>query len=302
MPGLLERTMRHLRRGTLPRRIYERYHYLLHQRRAARWDVCAQRCSSIMGKIERSVLIRHYIDSHLSRALYMGEFEPVERAFLKAFLRPGDIFVDVGANLGLFTLLAARYVGHEGSVYAFEPNPTTFERLQDNVALNRFKRVRCIPLALSDTEANLPLTIGLEGWDAWSSLAYPVGASAVTTISTGCITWDRFAVTERLLGRVAMMKIDVEGWEAKVLSGASTALIRPDAPLLQVEFTDAAAYAAGSSCRDLYHLLEQLGYSMYRYDPTTRSLVAEPLRDTYPYVNLLAAKQPEQVMQRLRAH
>jgi hypothetical protein len=99
-----------------------------------------------------------------------------------------------------------------------------------------------------------------------------------------------------------MMKIDVEGWENRVLDGASAKLAASDAPLLQVEFTDAAAHSAGSSCGALYQHLLDLGYIVYRYDRAGNQLVPEGLRANYPYDNLYATKHLAAENARLGGH
>jgi len=111
---------------------------------------------------------------------------------------------------------------------------------------------------------------------------------------------DRFARTHELVGRVAMMKIDVEGWESRVLEGARESFSREDAPLLQVEFTDKAAASAGSSCKELYLNLMDFGYHMFTYNPRRRELIDEPIHENYPYINLIATKRPEETNLRLR--
>lgn len=97
-----------------------------------------------------------------------------------------------------------------------------------------------------------------------------------------------------------MMKIDVEGWETRVLVGGRETLSRDDAPLLQVEFTDEAAASAGSTCQELYHTLQGLGYELFSYDPKKSQLTEEPLRDQYPYANLIASKSKQDVAKRLK--
>jgi hypothetical protein len=84
-----------------------------------------------------------------------------------------------------------------------------------------------------------------------------------------------------------------------MLRGARESFLRPDAPVLQVEFTDAASIAAGSSCRALYHLLQELGYKMFIYDGLSRTIVPAPLRSAYPYVNLIATKSADDIAVRL---
>lgn len=243
--------------------------------------------------------MRLYTDSRISQGIYSGSFEWREQRFLNRFLRTGDVFVDVGANVGLFTLIAARRIGRSGHVYAFEPCSKTYQRLLTNVALNRLAQVSSYRLALSDRAAQLNINISLNGYDAWSSLAEPVLGDSYAVERVSAVTWDDFARENDLLGRVTMIKIDVEGWESRVLRGGTQALSRADAPVLQVEFTGQAARSAGSSCTELYRLLEELGYRMFTYDALSKRLIPDPLRERYPYLNLVAAKRPERVAARL---
>jgi FkbM family methyltransferase len=251
--------------------------------------------------LQQDVRLRLYADDELSRLIYCEDFEWQERGFLNGFLRPSDVFVDVGANLGLFTVLAARRVGPGGRVLAFEPSPRAFRRLQENVALNGFTNVACHRVALSDRGGQATLTVSADGHEAWSSLARPAKGAAFAAETVPTAAWDDFTREHGLLGRVALMKIDVEGWESRVLAGAREALRRPDAPVLQVELTDAVSRAAGSSCARVYGMLEGLGYQLFTFDGLARRLVPDPLREEYPYLNLIAAKRPADVAARLAA-
>jgi hypothetical protein len=114
-----------------------------------------------------------------------------------------------------------------------------------------------------------------------------------------CTTWDAYAGEKHLVGRVTMMKLDVEGWESRVLLGACHTLARHDSPVLQIEFTDEASVAAGLSCQDLYRQLEELGYEMFTYDGLRQTIVKAPLRTSYPWINLIATKNPAEIMVRL---
>ncbi|MFZ1575143.1 MAG: FkbM family methyltransferase, partial [Chromatiaceae bacterium] len=229
---------------------------------------------------------------------YQG-FEQVERTLLWRYLRTGDVFVDVGANLGLFTVIAAKRVGDGGRVYAFEPAAQPRQRLEENVRLNRFGNVSILPLALSDEAGLLEISVPTDGYDAWSSLAAPIAGTGIRVNRVEAVTWDDFARSGGDL-KPTMMKIDVEGWENRVLDGASAMLSAIDAPLLQVEFTDAAASSAGSSCAALYQHLLDFGYTVCRYDRVRNQLVPDALRASYPYDNLYATKRLARDNQRLR--
>jgi FkbM family methyltransferase len=234
--------------------------------------------------------MRLHFGGALSRLIFRGDFEVAERTFLAAYLKPGDVFVDVGANLGLYALLAAHAVGPRGRVYAFEPTAEACDRLRMNVSLNGFQNICVQQVALSDRAGLTSIHLAESGWDAWNSLA----AGSVNE-SGGCETvatrtWDEFAAENELAGNVTLMKIDVEGWEVPVLRGGRGLLSQPNAPVLQVEFTDAATEGAGFSCQMLYRLLEEYGYRLYRFDHATNRLELDPLQPAYPYTNLFAVK------------
>lgn len=298
----LYRGLVHLRNGTLLERLKLEWCQYIKHKRLEWWESQIGKPEHVVTKIQPGVRMRLYFDSELSQRVYCGDFEWRERQFINAFLRPRDVFVDVGANIGLFTLIAAHRVGNKGHVYAFEPCSKTYHRLIANVQLNRRTNVSCYQLALSDSVAQLNMTISLDGFDAWNSLAQPITGNSFAVETVNSTTWDSFAQDQSLIGRVTMMKIDVEGWESRVLTGGYEILSRIDAPVLQVEFTEQASRSVGSSCAKLYRLLEELGYQMFIFDARSRKLVRDSLRESYPYVNLIAAKRPEQIVVRLKKH
>ena len=85
--------------------------------------------------------------------------EPSVQRTLRAIIRPGDVFLDIGANVGFFTILGARLVGDSGSVVAFEPEPRNVAALRDNVALNDFANVTVVAAAVSSSTGTAPLGV-----------------------------------------------------------------------------------------------------------------------------------------------
>lgn len=298
----LARLFRRLLDGTLWQYLRDRHADVRRRRRRERWQALRTERSKVEFEIHPGVRVHLHPDSKLCELIYCDDFEHIERQFLSAFLAPGDIFVDVGANLGLFSLIAARLAGSSGRVYAFEPCSQAFTHLQENIALNGFTNVECFRLALSDTNAPLAMTISLDGFDAWNSAGHPTAGTMFGTETIDSVTWDEFAQNHNLIGRTAMMKIDVEGWETRVLAGGEYCLSRDDAPVLQVEFTDDAALSTGSSCTSLYRMLQDFGYQMFRYDARAKCLLPDPLRQAYPYQNLIALKDMTSVSRRLARH
>jgi FkbM family methyltransferase len=296
---LITRFLVHLHQGTLPGRIKEEWHEYIRRRRTEWWNSHKGNKEYFTFPLQRNIKINLYFDSVLCRLIYCDNFEWRERQFLNDYLRSGDIFVDIGANIGLFTLIASSRVGDNGKVYSLEPCLKTFQQLVRNVELNRMNNVKCTQMALSDCSGQIQMNLALDGYDAWNSMALPIAGSSFSTEMVSAVTWDDFVRDHNLRGRVTLMKIDVEGWESRVLSGGTETFKRPDAPVLQVEFTDQASQSAGTSCQALYRQLEELGYQMYVYEAKSKRIIPYPMRDAYPNLNLFAIKYAGEVDNRI---
>ncbi len=296
----LKRVITHLYKGTLIDRILELWQISLNRRRALWWQKQLGKRESFSFKLQPGLKMILYFDSRLCQEIYCGQFEKAERQFLNLYLKPNDIFVDVGANIGLFTLIASKKVGAKGQIYSFEPCAHTFSRLEENIHLNRLTNVQCYQVALSDVSGSSKMKISLDGYDAWNSFVKPTAGNRFSIETVRTITWDDFMKQRKLEGKVALMKIDVEGWESHVLNGGRLFFSRPDAPVLQIEFNEKATQASGTSCESLYRQLEDFGYRMYIYDEKTNQIIPDPLRKSYPYINLFAIKNIQQVHLRLK--
>ena len=147
------------------------------------------------------------------------EYEPEVVAKLKELLRPGMTFCDVGANMGVLTLLAARLVGPTGRVFAFEPFPQNAAVVRENVALNGLQNVTVVEAAVSENNGEAQLH--LSEWCGSHCLAENPGASAGTTLAVKTIRLDSVPG----LDRVDLLKSDTEGTELSVLRSLGT--LRP---------------------------------------------------------------------------
>jgi FkbM family methyltransferase len=280
--------------------VFRRFYRWLNEQKGLRerwWDLRAATQSMLAYKLETGAKLSLYSDDQFSKAIFVQRFEADERDFICRYLAAGDIFVDVGANIGLFTLLGAGVVGPHGKVYALEPTTTTYERLVHNVTQNHLKNVTCFQVALSDQDEERMLTISTEGLAAWNSLAHPCVGTHFAQEQIRCYQWDTFVTEHDLTGRVTLMKIDIEGWEFYMLQGAQVTLRRADAPDLLVEFTEVNANAAGVTGAAVYELLETFGYRLYRIVPKQKSLYPA-IEKEYGYENLVATKRIEQVCRR----
>ena len=157
------------------------------------------------------------------------EYEPATTRYIGQHLKAGDSFVDVGANSGYFAMLAASLVGPAGYVFAFEPNPIVFKELVPHVQLNQFAgRVQMFDYALSDVSAENVSLFVLPRHNGFATLVensglLPEHFGMPTAVAVRTRTFDGWR-TEHGIERVDVMKIDVDGAEARVLAGMRESL------------------------------------------------------------------------------
>jgi FkbM family methyltransferase len=254
------------------------------------WLNLFQNNNNFIHQLSDGLKIKLYKDSVLSRYIY-DSFETSEIVFLNDFLNEGDSFVDIGSNIGLFSLYASGKVGPNGQVIAFEPASQTYNRLLENIQLNNINNVKAYQLGLSDKDEILELNISSSGYEAWNTFVQTTDAKFSLKEKVQVKSFDHF-LDENAINAVtiSLIKLDVEGFEINVLKGSTRLLAGDSAPVFMVEFTDENAIGAGHCCHELYKLLLQYGYSWYNYDTTRKKLVPEPMRLNYPYNNLIAVK------------
>lgn len=160
-----------------------------------------------------------YLGSTLGR---QGAYEPHTLAAIKALLRPGDTFVDVGANEGYFTVAASRCVGPAGRVVAVEPQQRALEALKRNLELNDCRNVSVHEVALSDApgKAMLHLTPDMNNSASGLSVStrYPLPVQEIT-----CVTLAQL-LTDAGVPDGAVAKFDIEGWEYEAILGSPAVL------------------------------------------------------------------------------
>lgn len=200
-------------------------------------------------------------DYGVSRAAMIGHFEPIETGFIRSLLKPGQTFIDIGANIGWFTVLAGQIVGVTGRVYAFEPRPNTCERLKMSVAENGFRHVEIRQVALGAAAGRM----------AVASLVRMRNAGGTWLLATETLVanlregYERFEVDViRLddfgLESCHLLKIDIEGAEHLALCGAVETLKRFRPIILSEINPDPLQQVSGVSASEYVGFLEGLGY------------------------------------------
>lgn len=184
--------------------------------------------------------------------------ERITRQFVR-LLRPGDHAIDVGANLGYFTLVAAHLVGPAGSVRAFEPSPTIFPRLQANVRLNPKLNVRVYQAAVTDRRGQVTFYSAPADRSGYSSLRH-LGGDVAGVATVAAVALDDLLAE---LPPTRLVKIDVEGAEWLVLQGMRR-LLKRDRPYLICEIDDGFLRELGADADRVCRFLRDAGYDIYR--------------------------------------
>jgi FkbM family methyltransferase len=222
-----------------------------------------------------------------------GYFEPYETTLIEAEIRPGDVVLDIGANIGYYTLIFARLVGERGRVYAFEPDPTNFRLLKKNVRANGYHNVIFVQKAVADKAGQLPLFLCPDNkgdhrlFDSHDDRA---------SINIDVTTLDEhFAEFQ---GEINFIKMDIQGSEARAVRGMEKLLRRfPDVRIIS-EFWPAGLKRSGVDARAYLSDLDRLGFRLFRIDEdaeTTEPTTAEELLslfpdDREPFTNLYCAR------------
>lgn len=242
-------------------------------------------------------MVVHVHDEGIARQLLIkGIYEEEETHFFLEWLQPGMAVLDIGANFGYFTLLAAKAVGSTGRVLSFEPEPANFALLTRNIALNGYAHARGFQLALSDHAGSLRLFTDAANLGNPSLSAKNVPASGAF-VDVATITLDAFLAGERdLPARFHLLKMDVQGAEALVMAGAK-ALLERDRPWLLLEIWPKGLRNMGSDPLVFLRGLESLGYTARRVtrsggsgaklDPEEVLRICERREEGEDFVNLL---------------
>jgi FkbM family methyltransferase len=202
---------------------------------------------------------------HGTAPMYFGSYALLVVDAMRRFLRPGDVFLDVGANIGYLSAVAANLVGPHGQVHAFEPVPDYFDRLRKLAALNPDYSFVANSCAAGETPGACTIYVTREAGQSTLVPLYKAASEIVSRLEVPVVRLDSYLESRRIQ-RVALIKIDAEGFELPILKGLEGYLaksgyrpaiiceIAPRSyPLLGRRVSELAAFMAnyGYSARDL---------------------------------------------------
>lgn len=238
--------------------------------------------TKIMEWVEGLQLMIHPTNE-TSRALYIsGTYEPNSLLLLKKYLRKNDVFLDIGANAGIYTLLASRCVGEKGKVISFEPSSREYLMLEENVQLNALQNVRCEKCAISNVSGVNFLNLAVDKHNGQNTLcdqfAYK-GVNSNLKESVKVDTIDQY-VKNHALNRIDFIKMDIEGAESLALQGAKQTF-HLHRPLLLIEICRNIYKRNKKDLRLIHQFFQDYQYQVFSINDETGELYPNEKPDTW---------------------
>ena len=235
--------------------------------------------------------INLYPGNESSRSIFVsGFYDPNELSLLARILRPGMTFIDVGANMGLYSLFGARKVGASGKVVAIEPSRREAGIIREHIEGNGLGNVTLLAVAVTDREGEAELLVASLAKSGHNTLgAFGFDTALDHRERVRSVRLDD-VVREQSLTRVDVIKMDIEGAEELALRGAERTL-RDHRPLLLMELSHRSLQHQQSSAERLLELLGEFGYSVYGFEPESGLPSREPRRCSEENVIAVAREQ-----------
>jgi len=211
-------------------------------------------------------------DPVLSPSIALGIYENYEREIFRQFCMPGSIGVDVGANVGLYTVIAASRVGKNGKVIAIEPHPESYRYLQKTIEANGLSAVKSFNVALGDRRETIDLFLTDE--NKADSLIYDATGQRLK-IDTEMIDLDHL-LAENEIDAVQLTKMDIQGAEGLALRGMSGTLAKSSVVVIFTEFWPWGIEEAGESAAGFLRELMRAGFRFKAIDEDKRTLTDVP--------------------------
>lgn len=220
-----------------------------------------------------SSMILHTNDAVAQRVRYENAFEPeIRKEFLRLASQHGNI-IDVGANIGYYSVLGATVIGPQKHVFAFEPQVGVANKLRQNLELNGLSNVTVFPMALSDSEGTVQFCVPLDGEEAFGSMhnngRFPVKA----TVDVPTKRLDD-VIAEESFPEVSLVKMDAEGAELLILRGATNLMKSAKKPTIIFEANETNMKPFGYGVFDLLQFVQAHGYRLRQID--SEDWIAEP--------------------------
>lgn len=232
------------------------------------WEIFRKFGKRMSFTFDSNLKIFLYPNDGAARLTYYFDYhEPEIFAFLERFLlitkekENEIIYCDIGANIGLYSLFAAKRIGSKGKIISFEPQPVTYKRFIENIKLNNFKNILPVSKAVGDVNGFIAIK---ESTDSAKTFVSKTNVDKAES-QVEMVSFSNF-LNNNKIGKVDYLKIDVEGFEFYVLQGMKEFLIKTPPKIIQIELYEEFLKRNGSSVKQTLDFLYDLEYTFWKLD------------------------------------
>lgn len=226
--------------------------------------------------LDQKVRMKLKPDEHVQQNIFFyNYYEKNESNFWKKTAANSTTVLDIGGNVGYYSLMASPLINKDGAIFLFEPVSVNLRRAEVNIALSGFDNIHCIKKAISDQPGTIRIRIADENNLGMSGMADSINSDGQDEIVEG-ITLDKF-VYDKQLKNIDLIKVDVEGAEPLVIRGGSWVL-RKYSPIIMMEVCIDTLERLQFTLEDVYSPMAEYGYKPYLInDDLTLSLIEKPI-------------------------
>jgi FkbM family methyltransferase len=197
-------------------------------------------------------------NDYIDKFIYLNIYEQNELKLMRKLIPLGSCCIDVGANVGFYSLNIAKIVGDSGRVYSFEPDPANFEKIKKNIQINNYGDiVTPLKIGLSSTTGETVFSRTPDDCSGWGRIGEWESSNEQISINT--VTLDEF-VDEQLIENIFFLKCDIEGHEFEFLHGASKTLKNRKINYILIEYSGYVLENQGHTVNDYISIFESYGY------------------------------------------
>ena len=226
-------------------------------------------------KIGKYFLFLNPYDPVVSGAIFFNVYEKSESHFIKSICYEGMNILDIGANIGYYTALFSQLAGERGSVIAIEPDLESYKYLSKSINSFNYKNVLSFRLAASDIKQKLPLFISKE--TRGDNRLYSTNQK-LNSIMVDCLTVDEL-LEENKIENLDLIKIDVQGYEPKVLKGMLNIVRSSKKLILLSEFWPKGILQAGESPKEFLTMLRKMQFQLFELKKNGFLVLLKPSED-----------------------
>jgi FkbM family methyltransferase len=234
-------------------------------------------------RFKKDLVLDLEIKDWIPQQLYfLGKYEEKELRFLENSLRAGDVFVDIGANIGLFSLVASGFVKEAGKVYAFEPFSSNFTRLVNHISQNDITNIVAEKLAITSDKSSISLKGFNDGLNSGMISEFYAGDNMEETVSSTSETVPATSLDNykglHISQPIRFIKMDIEGGEYNALQGMQS-ILTTDRPMLLIELDDRLLVKAGTSAKAIEEWLTGFNYVKWYLDNNGKMIATKSIGD-----------------------